>query len=168
MNILLTGKPGIGKSTAIQRIIDLLGKNKAGGFWTREIRDKGRRVGFLIQTLNGLSEVLAHVELDTGPRVGKYTVSVEAIKRIAIPAMQQARESDKIIIIDEIASMELKSPQFAPEVRRCLNTGRVLGTLQQKTGKFHDEVRNRPDTILLNMTVENRDAIPAHVLNLLK
>ena len=167
MNILLTGKPGIGKSTIIQKVLETIGTERAAGFWTMEIRIEGRRVGFSIQTVDGVVGTLAHVSDKTGPRVGKYGVSVAHIDEVAIPALQRAREADCTIIIDEIASMELKSPKFAPEVRRCLDTRRVLGTLQLRSGAFQDEVRKRTDVKLINVTHENRDEIPALVTKML-
>ena len=60
-NILLTGVPGIGKTTLIRRILDKI-EVKAGGFCTEEIREKGRRVGFSINTLDGRTGTLAHVK----------------------------------------------------------------------------------------------------------
>ncbi|MFW9919205.1 MAG: NTPase [Candidatus Thorarchaeota archaeon] len=168
MNILLTGNPGVGKSTIIQKVIEEIGTEGAGGFWTLEIRIKGRRVGFSIQTVDGVVGTLAHIDNSDGPRVGKYVVSVGHIEDVAIPSMINARASDGIIIIDEIATMELKSPLFAPEVRRCLDTGRVLGTLQARKEFFLDEVRNRPDVSILTVTPENRDRIPAQVLELIQ
>lgn len=168
MNILLTGKPGVGKSTIIQKVLESIGTTRAAGFWTLEIRIKGRRVGFSIQTVDGVVGTLAHVNGTDGPRVGKYVVSVPHIDEVAIPALQRARNSDCIIIIDEIASMELKSAAFAPEVRKCLDTGRVLGTLQLRKGEFQDEVRSRPDVRIINATYENRDVLPAQILKLLQ
>ncbi|MBN2230301.1 MAG: AAA family ATPase [Candidatus Thorarchaeota archaeon] len=167
MNILLTGKPGVGKSTVIQKVIGKIGIEGVSGFWSLEIRVKGRRVGFSIQTTDGAVGTLAHVDNTEGPRVGNYVVSTKDIEEIAIPALRHARESSKIIIIDEIAAMELQSPLFAPEVRRCLDTGRVVGTLQMHSGTFQDEVREHPDTILLHITLENRNSIPAKVFSLL-
>ena len=40
--ILLTGRPGVGKTTAGQKIVASLG-NRAGGFYTREVRSGRRR-----------------------------------------------------------------------------------------------------------------------------
>ena len=37
MNILITGKPGIGKTTLIRKLIDSISLSK-GGFYTEEIR----------------------------------------------------------------------------------------------------------------------------------
>jgi nucleoside-triphosphatase len=167
MNILLTGKPGVGKSTIIQKVLESIGTEHAAGFWTMEIRIDGRRVGFSMQTVDGVVGSLAHINNKTGPRVGRYGVSVEHIDEVAIPSLERARNSDGVIIIDEIASMELKSPRFAPEVRRCLDTGRVLGTLQLRSGPFQDEVRSRNDVRLIEVTPENRDQLPAQVIKLL-
>ncbi|MHA2425619.1 MAG: NTPase [Candidatus Thorarchaeota archaeon] len=167
MNIILTGRPGVGKSTIIQKILESIGIENAAGFWTMEIRVKGRRVGFSIQTLDGVVGTLAHVDNSRGPRVGRYVVSVEHVDEVAIPAMMRARNSEGIIIIDEIASMELKSPRFAPEVRRCLDTRRVLGTLQLRKGEFQDEVRSRTDVRIIEVTPENRDDLPAQVIRML-
>ncbi|MEE8182156.1 MAG: nucleoside-triphosphatase, partial [Candidatus Thorarchaeota archaeon] len=52
-NRLLTGRPGIGKTTLIRAIVEKLGPSKAERFWSKEIREGGRRVGFYIETLSG-------------------------------------------------------------------------------------------------------------------
>ncbi|MHA1909315.1 MAG: NTPase [Candidatus Thorarchaeota archaeon] len=167
MNILLTGKPAVGKTTAIKKIIDLLGSENVDGFWTTEILKAGRRTGFAIHTTGRKKGILADTLESSGPRVGKYRVNVGSIDEVAIPALERARTSGKKIIIDEIASMELKSSRFAPEVRKCLDTGRVLGTLQLRKGEFQDEVRSRTDVRLIEVTPENRDHLPAQVFKYL-
>ncbi|UCH04768.1 MAG: hypothetical protein JSW05_01020 [Candidatus Thorarchaeota archaeon] len=158
----------MGKTTVIRRIAAELGVEKAGGFWSSEIRKGNRRVGFEITTLSGHRGVLAHVDIAGRPRVGRYGVNVEDINRVAIPALTRARESNRIIIIDEIASMELCSRHFAPEVRRCLDTRRVLATLQQRRGMFLDEIRAREDSVFLELTLSNRNQMPMKVLTLLR
>jgi len=44
-NILLTGPPGCGKSTIIEKIVQRINL-PCTGFFTREMRERGRRVGF--------------------------------------------------------------------------------------------------------------------------
>ena len=63
-NILLTGRPGIGKTTAVKRIIENIGINRLNGFWSSEIREKGKRIGFSINTLDGRIGILAHIDLN--------------------------------------------------------------------------------------------------------
>ncbi|MFX1484430.1 MAG: nucleoside-triphosphatase [Promethearchaeota archaeon] len=166
-NILLTGRPGIGKTTAIRKIVERLGAKSARGFLTYEIRESGNRVGFAIETLSGRKGTLAHIGLNTGIRVSRYQVSIRDIDSIIIPELEIARESDSLIIIDEIARMEMFSDLFEPEVRRCLDTGRVVGAIQQRKGPFLDEIRSRSDIQFLEMTYSNRNEIPLKVLSLI-
>lgn len=167
-NILLTGQPGIGKTTAIKTIVGQLDPEKAAGFWSEEIRERGGRVGFSIETISGRRGLLAHVTLKEGPRVGKYHVSIEDIDTIVVPELASARESGRIIIIDEIASMELHSRQFRDEVSRCLDAKRVVGTVQGRKHSYLDAVRSRADVTLFELTISNRDELPLQILKLLK
>jgi len=158
-NLLLTGRPGCGKSTVIQRTLDLLHLT-AGGFFTAEIQESGRRVGFGIQTLDGQSGVLAHINIASPPRVSKYRVNLHDLETIAIPALRRACESADLIVCDEIAAMELCSPLFAEAVRAALDCPKpLLGVIQQKRLPFLDEVRQRPDVRVVTVTAENRDRL---------
>ncbi|MHA1636834.1 MAG: nucleoside-triphosphatase, partial [Candidatus Thorarchaeota archaeon] len=102
MNILLTGKPGIGKTSAIKKIAESIGYENVDGFFSEEIRVKGRRTGFRIITFNGLEGVLARISQTDGSKVGKYRVCVSDIESVAIPSLEKARSTGKTIIIDEM------------------------------------------------------------------
>lgn len=166
-NLLLTGRPGIGKSTVIARVIEQLTPQAAGGFWSEEIREEGKRTGFAIKTLSGENGILAHVNINHGPRVGRYTVNLQDIEQIVVPSLISALDNDQIIIIDEIARMELFSPTFANTVRRCLDTKRVLGTIQVRHGGFVQEVRRRDDVQILEVTVANREVLPNQIFRMM-
>ena len=84
-NVLFTGPPGCGKSTLIEKIIKRSRSPKTG-FFTREIREKGQRVGFSIRTLDGKHGVLAHKEINSPFTVGQCGVNVDDIDRIAVPS----------------------------------------------------------------------------------
>lgn len=167
-NILLTGQPGIGKTTVIKTVVSQLDPENVAGFWSEEIRERGGRVGFSIETLAGRRGLLAHVALKEGPRVGKYRVNIEDIDTIVVPELALACESGRIIIIDEIASMELHSQAFKKEVWRCLDARQVLGSIQARRHSFLDEVRSRADVRIIELTIRNRDQLPLQVLELLK
>jgi nucleoside-triphosphatase len=58
--LLLTGKPGTGKTALIKEA--LAGTTlRVNGFYTEEIRTGGTRQGFKIVTLDGQEATLAHV-----------------------------------------------------------------------------------------------------------
>ncbi|WP_306300627.1 nucleoside-triphosphatase, partial [Streptomyces sp. NRRL B-24572] len=65
--ILVEGRPGAGKTTALRRLATLLPTRAVTGFTTEEIRRSGARVGFALETLAGRREGLAHVDLPGEP-----------------------------------------------------------------------------------------------------
>ena len=75
-NILITGLPGIGKTTLVKQLWYRLEKYKPEGFYTEEIRYKGERKGFQLISLNGIKSILAHVLIDSPYQIGKYKVDI--------------------------------------------------------------------------------------------
>ncbi|MCK4409848.1 MAG: NTPase [Candidatus Eisenbacteria sp.] len=158
-NLFATGRPGIGKTTLIERVLDALDID-AGGFYTKELLDDGRRVGFSIVGLHGVHGVLAHVDHEGSFRVGKYGVNCEDLERVGVRAIDDAVTHSKIIVMDEIGRMELCSQAFQKAVGRALDSPTpVLGTIQDRTNAFLDSVRARPDVKILRVNTGNRECL---------
>ncbi|MBD3190068.1 MAG: NTPase [Candidatus Heimdallarchaeota archaeon] len=158
-NILLTGYPGIGKTTAIIKLVDQIEK-KCAGFYTEEIRNaRGKRVGFKVKTLSEDREaILAHVDIQSNYRVSKYGVAIKSFEEVALPEMSQS-DAD-FIVIDEIGKMELFSKKFKNKLIECLNQGKVIATITKRGGgSFVQEIKERKDVELLEITKANRDTI---------
>lgn len=156
-NVLLTGRPGVGKSTVIQRALEMTDVT-VGGFFTQELQEDGKRVGFGITTLDGEEGTLAHVDIEGQPRVSKYGVNVEDIREVAIAALSRAVADAQLIVCDEIARMEMTCPDFEPAVREALDSSTpVLGTIQRRSDPFLDDVRSRDDVTVVEVTRDNRD-----------
>lgn len=160
-NILLTGRPGVGKTTAIRRTIELLPELKVGGFVTAAIEKRGRRIGFSIRDLRGAAGVLASTELTSGPQVSRYRVNVQDIEKIGVPALLSALEEADLVVCDEIGRMELFCPEFCAAIQRCLDSSKpVFGTLQARPEPFLDAIRARSDVELIEVSTANRDVLP--------
>ena len=76
--LLLTGRPGIGKTTVIRRVADALQGERIAGFYTEELRSRGKRTGFRIVTLDGRARLMASIHIGSPHRVAKYGVDVSA------------------------------------------------------------------------------------------
>jgi len=158
-NILLTGVPGVGKTTLIQRVLDKM-EVKPGGFYTEEIREKGKRVGFGIATFDGRRGILAHVNHKGPHRVGKYGVNIRDLEEIAAASVRSAVERDELVVLDELGRMELYSTLFQQVVVEALDSEKpVLGTMQIRHNRFLDSIRARGDVRLIQVTSANRDAL---------
>jgi nucleoside-triphosphatase len=168
-NLLVTGAPGVGKSTALETAASRLREKgyTVGGLVSPEMRDAEERVGFRIVDLaTGENAVMAHVNREEGPRVGKYTVDVDAVDRITIQALDQAREEADVVLVDEIAPMEVESEWFVNGVRACLDVAQPLvGTIHQASSRgFLGEVKAREDVTVLEVTRQTREAIPSQLV----
>ena len=157
-NLLLTGRPGCGKSTLIERLIPHI-KGPCTGFVTREIRQSGRRVGFSIDTLDDQHGILAHVDMPSRYRVGRYGVDLKTIDRLAVPAMMPA-SLHEFVVIDEIGTMECMSRLFCSTLIRILNADNpVVGSIAAKGGTFIESVKQRTDIHLVRVSLGNRDRL---------
>ncbi len=158
MNVLLTGRPGIGKTTLIKRLIEATSLSK-GGFYTEEAREEGQRVGFSLTTLDGRESLLAHINIKSPYRVGRYGVDVNTFEEIGAESIRKAISDNKLIIIDEIGRMELFSNKFREVVLQALNTGRVVATIKKGRGYFTDEIKSRKDVKVIEVDLENRKTL---------
>ncbi len=164
--LLLTGRPGVGKTTVIRRVAEELG-DEAGGFYTEEIRDQnGRRAGFRLVTLTGETAVMAHVELhgEGRPQVSRYGVDVGAIEDVGLTALRRAIATDKVVIVDEIGRMELFSDAFKEAVKTATDGHSVVvGTVMRGRHPWVDKLKSRPEVAVWEVTVDNRDRLPKRV-----
>ncbi len=170
-NLLVTGPPGCGKSTLIIRALRRVGV-PAGGFTTAEIREPGgARAGFRITGLSGAEGVLAHVTFTSGPHVGRYRVNVDDLERVGVAEIERALDdpSTALIVIDEIARMELLSEGFRRAVTRALDSPKpLLGTIQARRDSFLDQVRARDDTTVIPLERGRLETAEARIVSYIK
>ena len=157
---LITGKPGVGKTTLVQKIIKRMGSVNMASFCTSEIRCTGSRLGFELQGLNGGRRILAHVEIDSQHRVGKYGVDKDGFEEF-LATLDLLNPDVELIVIDEIGKMELFSNRFRNLVCDALSADKqLLATIPLKGNDFIREIKQRLDIHLLEVTHANRDRLP--------
>lgn len=160
--LLLTGRPGVGKTTVVKQVAERLG-DRAGGFYTEEIRGGSqRRVGFRLVTLDGDTAIMAHTDLrgKRRPQVSRYGVDVAVIEDVGVAALRQAIGSRQVVIVDEIGKMELFCESFKEAVSDAVEAKNpVLAAVMSGTHPWVDDLKAKPGVELWRVTVANRDAL---------
>ncbi len=158
LKILLTGRPGVGKTTVIMRLAELLPNRTLAGFYTEEIRVGAHRQGFRAVTFSGGMTTLAHVSIRSSSRVGRYRVDVSAFENLVMPELARACD---LMLIDEIGKMECFSSRFVTATRELLDGPKaVAATVAIKGAGFIAEVKTREDVEMCDVTPANRDHLP--------
>jgi nucleoside-triphosphatase len=165
--VLITGPPGVGKTTLTLRVIDLLRERgeQLAGFTTSDVRRGGRRTGFVITGIGGLERTLA-VTGGAGPRVGSYGVDVEAFEEVALLELENGLELGTTLVIDEIGKMELLSRRFQALLPAIFEAPRLLATVLQRRHPLMDAYKDRADVRLITIGPHNRGEIAGTIADL--
>lgn len=172
-NYVLTGSPGSGKTTVVKQTVDRLTDSgmTVGGFYSPERRANGERVGFdLVDIATGERSMLASVEREQGPTVGEYGVAVDAVDDFAARSLPDARAAADLVVVDEIAPMQLHSDAFVEELQLTLDSDHpTLAAIQsESTFEFVERVKQRRDVRLYKVTSENRGRLPERLATRLR
>ncbi|MBI4055681.1 MAG: hypothetical protein HY402_06090 [Elusimicrobia bacterium] len=154
-NLVVTGNPGCGKTTLIREAVGPF-RDRVGGFFTEEIRRGSQRMGFVLKTFQGQGRLFASKALPGPPRFNKYGVDLKALRELAIPELEEARRGEKILVMDEIGSMEILSAEFRKMVWECLQGPcPVLASIRLRSQPFTDSLKALPQTELVLLERKN-------------
>jgi len=163
-NILITGAPGVGKTTLVKKIVEKLYPLRPVGFYTGEIREGGARRGFSLTALDGREGILSHVDIKSPRRVGRYGVDVAGFDRF-LDSFNFSNPENRIAVIDEIGKMECFSNKFKRLVRDILGSDKyVIATVALKGGGFIAEIKARKDIVVYEITLRNRDSLLSDII----
>jgi nucleoside-triphosphatase len=175
VRLLLEGRPGIGKTTVARKLVDQLRAEGFAmrGFTTEEIRQKGRRVGFAVESV-GRSPgqvqrgVLARLDLPGPPRVGRYGVDLPGFESLVLPELRRP-SAGEVVLIDELGKMELASAQFRETVAALFESEiPIVATVHVYRHPFTEALKRRPDVEVVRVTERNRDGLSQSLLKRLK
>jgi nucleoside-triphosphatase len=163
-NLLITGLPGVGKTTFIKKLLEESRHLHPVGFYTTEIREEGMRRGFELVNLEGKRGVLSHVDIKSRYRVGRYKVDVSGFEDF-LDGISFFDPSSDMIMVDEIGKMECLSTQFDKIMKEVLDSEKwVIATIALKGGGLIAEVKQRRDVKLFEITQSNRDVLFSKIL----
>ncbi len=163
-NVLITGIPGIGKTTLIKILFDGLVHLNPVGFYTAEIRERGVRRGFELDDFHGHKGLLSHIQVKSAHRVGKYGVDIAGFERF-LETIEFKKSDSRLAVIGEIGKMECLSGKFLALINELLDSEKTLiATVALVGGGIISDVKRRRDTRILQVTAANRDSLAAEIV----
>jgi len=173
VKIVITGPPGVGKTTLVKKLVDQLG-DRAVGFWTEEVRDprSGKRTGFVAVTTDGRRILFASKTFTSKYLVGSYGVNLQRFESAVLPVLREALEAgrNRVVIVDEVGKMELFSKQFRDLVGRIVRDPGLNVVVTIPLRDVHPlvrEIRRLPSAVLIELTRTNREGMAEEILSLL-
>lgn len=173
IKIGITGLPNAGKTYALLKVIEMLEAIElaVGGMITEPIVEDDRRVGFYVMDwATKERQILAHKDLDSKIRVGKYGVDLSALENVGVEALRNASKNADVIVIDEVGKMEIECESFVDAVKEALEVDKpLILTLHKKSrNPLLQDIRRRDDVRILEVTPVNRDLLPYKIVKIMQ
>ncbi len=121
-------------------------------------------------TLDGHIGILADIAyINTSLKVGRYGVVLPFLEEFALAAVYSALASKEFVIVDKLGPMQLFSDKLMLAVMSVLeSTHPLVGTAFSGHHPWLDELKQRSDVELFELTNENRDQVPKALIETLK
>lgn len=169
MKILLTGEPGVGKSTILRVVRDNY-TSKTYGIISNEILENGKRVGFEAVNSTGERMIFSHTKIiHSSITVGnKYHVDLNAIDNFVVPELQKGLHSpDSLVFIDEIGRMQSFSSRFIKTIQDLLiSNANILATIVADPEAWSIPIKKHPAVVLIQVNESNRSSLPLNIISI--
>jgi nucleoside-triphosphatase len=122
-------------------------------------------------SLSGKEAIFADINFKTPERVGKYGLDLAKLETVGVAAVREAVDSRRLVVIDEIGPMEIRSAIFQDAVNEAFDSPEasgILATITVRSLPFTDAIKKRPDVSLVELRPDNRQRLFRQISDRLK
>ena len=155
LKIGVTGRKGIGKSTALRKVLAQI-PQKLVGFITRPIEEGNTLKGFeIVDLFDGASHPIAYFDEENS-----IHPVLEGFETVGVAALLHALKYGGVILMDELGFLENDATNFKNMVFKVLESDKlVFCVIKAEKNDFLEAVSKKVDRIFA-IDKENRDEIP--------
>ncbi|NQW18510.1 MAG: hypothetical protein HQ478_13585 [Chloroflexi bacterium] len=157
-NFILTGPPGTGKSELLSATVERHSQLRWRGFISASIIENGERVGWAFKGINSAQGVLAHVDLTSESRMGRYGIDLNLFASIVDAELDPERSADAYVI-DEVGLISAMYPPFDGLFATCLDSETsVVAIVREKSTEILERYGTRSDTEIVHIDTPDIDS----------
>lgn len=170
-NIFLTGEIQIGKTTLLNKIIEMINLS-IGGFQVDRTIEQGenssKKEFYITSLINGV-DTYKIATITSENNCFNTTPYADAFNTAADKIILESLKCRDVIVLDELGFLESKAEKFQNAVFEALNSDKlVLGVIKPRPIPFLDKIRNRDDVIVIEVTKENRDKLLESIISIIE
>lgn len=164
-NLFLTGDISIGKTSLLKLALAQV-EDSIGGFITKRVIEGSFRT-YLSQSLENRDIKIKILQVDS--RDWSKRVYRESFSRDLVDLLDHSLKYQDLIVIDELGNTENDIESFTSKVFQLLDSDKpVFGVLKDSNCDFLNQIREREDIIIIEITEDNRDFILNNILDILQ
>jgi nucleoside-triphosphatase THEP1 len=123
---IITGSTGQGKTTMVQKIIDVFKENKifVGGFYSPKVIADGKIIGYdIVDISTNNREIFLRLSGDDKlSKIGRFSILPQGLQKGYEILKPSANVNNNIVIIDEAGSLELEDQGWTISIQKLLNS----------------------------------------------
>ncbi len=160
MKVFITGKPGVGKTTLLKKVIRCENFHNVDGCIVEEIKNETSRLGFFIRYLLSNCQTLlaSKTEHLSDFYLSKYSINLKGLEEELIPYMEKMIKNQNLdfIIFDEIGRMQNASSLFLSKLDCLLRKDCfIISTIVFDDEEWARKYKNT--NFQMTLTEKNRD-----------
>lgn len=164
-HVILTGEVGAGKSTVLDKILQLLDAQaegvETGAYTPREEKEKT----LYMRAYGDKEKGVPFMHLPGGDKA----YAARCFDTVGVQLLRRAGRTGELIVIDEIGWLERNAVDYQEEVRTALDGNiPVLAVLRQNKAEWADWIRNHPDVQMMTVSLKNRNELPKLAADILR
>lgn len=165
INLFLTGKVGVGKSTLLMNVIEKIDLSIGGYITEKEF--EGHTKIFIIRSLYNYIEKYPIAKVDK--KNSRKKIYRDNFRYSITSTLDKSLKNRDLIIMDELGFMEENIEPFTSKVFEILDSDKmVLGVLKDYDCQFLNRIKARDDVFVLEVTEDNRDYLCQDIMDILK